>query len=1371
MKSKFTLIALLVAFSTTLFAQNYAGKIFQVGEPSTELEVGKIYLLYNNYSGRFAFEDTDGSLILAKNPTGLSVSSNMGYIFQIESADGGKYNIKTGLGNYIPNPSSSKKATTTTTPPSRALSITQIADAPGHFLISGTISKLVAPADGSAALTGGNGTKLNGVADWSFVNVEMSDVGNLKGRELYDFQMSEDNYIRLFNKRNPNYLTSTSPGEAYGSQKNTDGLSQVWIKEKSGNGYTLLSAETGQYLGEDFGTPKSTATELYFQYSPNNTNQQKDSWCNIASVEDFSGQKCLNLGNDGKTLYKWSYSNDAGSDWGMEIVSDVTEEQIRKHLNASKGWADEIEDGAYYRIVSATYNKDMAEVRGELKSVIRDETNLSQCWQIRKNGEGYTFQNVFSENYVNGSPGTSQFYTVGKASKTFYIAKTNDKWNYTFTITASVNASQGLHTASSQGYHVVHWDKSADASKWAFEKVTLTQEQINEAHKQHNEYLELAKNKSAYQQTLNSLFSDRACTTLKPEIQGLSDEELSEMPGYAELPADIKSMILKIKNNIWQTFTDNTTGYTADYEKFFRIADYKIYSNNSEMSKQTGQSNAYGKLSAPTGIVANSGDIIYIYVDQAKPSECTLQLEMVTTEGVPGDHSTGVCTDLSSGLNIIKAEEQDMLYIFYQLNNVDKYLADYPDIKIHIEGGKLNGYWDATRGMTNNDWKLLQKKLLKDCPHVNLKTENLVFAVNRDELTKACPTEMEGITKIWNTIVVNEERFQGLEDFEGRIRNIWNVFSVNYNYMFASTYGTYYHENTMSSIFNFDTMAKGGGNLWGPSHEMGHNHQSTINMISCTEVSNNLFSNINVWEQGTSDTRGYNVESNFADLANNAPWLDRDIWIKTRLYLQLYFYFHAMKNDTTFYPRLFKELRRDPMIKRGNSSLGREDYLHFAKKCCDIAQADLSEFFESYGFFVPIKNFAVEDYANYVVNTTQADIDAAKAYMQKYPKKLGNIMFINDKVEQKTASPNPDFCAITPADGKRYIYANDNTTGWFQGKDKLGGDLECYDGSPTYNTDGDYFTISDNKVSFKGQGSGWMGHKFYDKETKRLLWATNKQTDTLPLSLRSLSTDSYYVVAAEANGNDVPCPYYKLATSAKRYKHDVYFGTEESKRTWYTNAEGAGEYLPENAIAIFSDLTNTITPEIASTPNVINGKDNTATVININGDLPFYVPFKFTTQDLFFNKVSDGYQALSLPFNVNPEISSSPLFTAVIEGNNLIVTSAESTIYAGNPVITDKPIEFFIQNAELEKGVYSNIEDAYILSSDGKSIITSNATPFTYTFPKQYQVDFATKIDKVVEDYETARQQDGKIYNLAGQRVDNEYKGIVIQNGKKVLIK
>ena len=92
------------------------------------------------------------------------------------------------------------------------------------------------------------------------------------------------------------------------------------------------------------------------------------------------------------------------------------------------------------------------------------------------------------------------------------------------------------------------------------------------------------KNKTKLQTNLNNLFEDKACTTLKADIQALTDEALAGNEDFAALNADMKQMVLKVKNNTWQQFTNKSTGYTADYEKFFRVADYGIYSHDEEMA-------------------------------------------------------------------------------------------------------------------------------------------------------------------------------------------------------------------------------------------------------------------------------------------------------------------------------------------------------------------------------------------------------------------------------------------------------------------------------------------------------------------------------------------------------------------------------------------------------------------------------------------------------------------------------------------------------------------------------------------------------------------------------------------------------------------
>ena len=105
------------------------------------------------------------------------------------------------------------------------------------------------------------------------------------------------------------------------------------------------------------------------------------------------------------------------------------------------------------------------------------------------------------------------------------------------------------------------------------------------------------------------------------------------------------------------------------------------------------------------------------------------------------------------------------------------------------------------------------------------------------------------------------------------------------------------------------------------------------------------------------------------------------IWEQTRMYFQLYLYFHAQGHKPDFYPTLFKVLRKDPMQKRtgpstsvvdgdgntvtSNITYGKADYRHMAKKMCDAAQLDLSELFEVNGMFKPYDKQFIGDYSNY----------------------------------------------------------------------------------------------------------------------------------------------------------------------------------------------------------------------------------------------------------------------------------------------------------------------------------------------------------------------------------------------------------------------
>ncbi len=945
--------------------------------------------------------------------------------------------------------------------------------------------------------------------------------------------------VRIVNRRTATaYLTANTPGTAIATNKvNTAGnLSQIWIIDAKSDGYIVRSANTGEYLNETWESPSSGSTVVYIQSSPNATG-----YFNISSKSDFSGQSCLNKTNSGTGITKWSYSGDSGSDWKIEAATDVDEAAVLENIAAKTGYVSELSEGKYYRFISyyglAMHAPDDA--GGDIKAEELNADDISQYWTLEKSGDRWLIKNLLTQRYINRQTQTSvPFTTTAQANVAFNIESINSKWESLWKIYYPGD-NRGLHDAATQSHNVVLWSHDAAASAWSIQEAEVSQEAIDAARERLAEYEatigkynEIVAKKAALQTALNNLFEDKACTTLKADIAALSDSELAANADFATLTEDMQAMVLKVKNDTWQQYTNTSTGYTAGYEKFFRIADYHVYSHDEEMANASNftMSNPFGRLSGPTGIVANKGDIIYVYVSANPSSYAELYVEDVSTDGVAGNHPTGGLTQLKAGLNLLQFGEQKMLYVLYRVragtSSVYRRLARHNDITVHIEGGALNGYWDATRGMTNADWKLLQQQLLKASPFLNLKTERLVFQMDADLVKAAEPNEMEGLMHIWNTVCANEDRYMGVEDFDGVYNNVWNCFSGASSYMHSTTRGTWYTESTIPTIMNYKTMSTSAGNLWGPSHEIGHNHQGSINVIGTTESSNNLFSNINTFESGILSSRRWYPHQNFDYMLNQTPWLGRDIWMTTGLFFQLYLYFHAAHNDDEFLPNLFRQMRKKPINKwsgsggSGPTSYGRDDYLHLAKMICDVAKADLSELFEAYGMFIPVTKYEVSDYASYTVTTTQADIDAAKKYMQKYEKKLGNIMFIDDRIIKKRADKDNIFGCVPASDG--YTRANDEypylmatTTSPY-----IGGDYEAFapDAKPV--TD-DWYRVSGKNITFQGT-KNYAGHKFYDKDGN-FLWATNKRTAQLPDVITKLGIENVVIMTANYDMTDTVC--------------------------------------------------------------------------------------------------------------------------------------------------------------------------------------------------------------------------------------------------------
>ena len=739
----------------------------------------------------------------------------------------------------------------------------------------------------------------------------------------------------------------------------------------------------------------------------------------------------------------------------------------------------------YYRVVS--YNgKYLTENTSNHTLVCSDlasTANYAQVWKlIPVDATHVRIQNALTDRYIYGA---NQFST----SESFINFSVGEEANDVYTFYAGFE-DFGLHCDNN--HNVVAWYASEAKSKWTIEAVTVDEAALTA---QKNAITEASTD------DLLKVFTTTACTELK---SGYSESDL------AALPATVQALATKINNNTWTTYD----GWTKT-EKDFRIGTYKAYSKHDRWDDIIGTGYVFGRLTNPTGISVTSGDYIQVYVG-AIPSGQAVNLE------VAGQYqSTGTTYALHEGMNVLLMASSGNCFINYEVDNTNNgntpytLLSSYDNVTVHIEGGTVNGFFDLTAGDDNSDWANLQTHLLTGST-VELKTNNLVFHLTTNLVKTACPTQMVELLGEWDNILNMEHSLMGLEAYYGYWNHLLSVTDMSgQDYMHASNYGTYYDVGTISSIMSYDDMFAGGA-LWGPAHENGHVFQKYINMVGQTEVSNNLFSNVAIYNNGHLTSRAANISTTFENMRNNVFWNDRGIWERTHLYFQLYQFFHILGKDADFYPELFKAFRSDPMVHTGNIFISAtDDYLKFYKKCCSVSGYDLTEFFQAYGFFViPTLTsytldagtqdaYHVNDYGDYYLTVTQAEIDAVKAEVAAMNLPKANIIFIEDRI----TAPDATYEGAT-AGTKKTAFSDetDNLIG-------QSGETGQY---TTFSADCSAYTYSVSGTTVTMSGTGAVGFKVYDS-TGNLRGLYNTYTFTLPDGIGS----GYTIKAAGGNGTDV----------------------------------------------------------------------------------------------------------------------------------------------------------------------------------------------------------------------------------------------------------
>ena len=788
----------------------------------------------------------------------------------------------------------------------------------------------------------------------------------------------------------------------------------------------------------------------------------------------------------------------------------------------------QVEDGKIYRIVSAKYGTVMSEspILHTLSCATKGTaTDYHEMWKFNAAGDGkYTIQNVYTQRYIQYETGKNVVWRTGTNLTQFSVAETPGLKGC-YNIDRAAGNNWGMHCDGSS--NIVPWTygtSEISGTEWTFELVNISDEEATAAAIAYQDYAKIIENSADIASKVEALFEDKACTTLKAEYAAKSDAEI--IAALEGVPADLQQAVLKVKNNAWDSVTR---------EKEFRIYDYKPYSNP-EVWANNLFTRPFNRINNPTGIsTSDSKSFIYVFVENI-PEGTTIDLaEMASTKFWGND------TPLHEGLNVIPCANKDgSLYIRYVCETAidGKKLADYPTVKIHIENGYVNGFWSKERGHTNEDWVYMRDNMFKNPTAVQAAGDLTVLNFRTYEFLTECPDNIEGVMRLWDFWNERQNHYMALDKYDEWRNNKQLAMSDDNGFMDASSYRTHYNNNTLSTIVNYDLLIRDAGSSWGPNHEIGHTNQYAFQIVGTSEVSNNALTNFAIFDQGTHVSRGNNMENQILDFENKIPYVVRGegmygskLFSMTRMYFQLFLYFHAAGKDTTFYPRLFEKLRydrlpgwatgsQDVLDENGfylNSVNAAEDQLKFAEACCEVAQMDLSEFFEAWGFFIPMKNAFVGDYGHHWVYLLEEDAKASKARMQQYEKKGGHLMFLEDRVRKSPTKKSP----FSDGTGYRQNYADWNgerigEVGYF------GQWMDYID--ETVKAQGYYYAVSKGKVLIKeaAGASGALGFKLYNAETGELLSYTNKYEMNVPVTAQGATLK---VVAAQADGTDYVVPH------------------------------------------------------------------------------------------------------------------------------------------------------------------------------------------------------------------------------------------------------
>lgn len=465
------------------------------------------------------------------------------------------------------------------------------------------------------------------------------------------------------------------------------------------------------------------------------------------------------------------------------------------------------------------------------------------------------------------------------------------------------------------------------------------------------------------------IFTDATCSELKAGVTQSNIDAIS-IEYYRTLATDL------LNNN---------------YSKEFRVQEYKAWPHPSDFSRNN-RVGTYSLCDNPTGIyAAAAGEKLAVFVGDKQGYDLSLVLKNFDAPGGDGYYNNQTFT-LKEGLNVITTTQPGLFYLFY---HTPEHLTA-PNIKVHIAYGKVNGYFDSQKH-TKADWSRILNAtpykyfdILGKYAHISFETQlfKTNAANNGDELIAA-----------YDSLVHQEREFMGYYKYN---RNPYNRshFTVMYKaYMYSAGNHTAYNINTLDGLTKVEQFKK---TPWGPAHEVGHSNQHTplFKWVGMTECTNNVQSLLiqTSWGNRSRLSKEDKYQAAYEEIvipkkAHCEPVApgSEQVWWKLVPFWQLKLYFHDVLGRNDFYKDIYQECRIRPVPMDDNGYDDGECQLEFVRIVSDVAQMDLTEFFETWGFLKPI-DMEVDDYSKAQLTITEAQSQATKDHMKQYSEKPDMII-------------------------------------------------------------------------------------------------------------------------------------------------------------------------------------------------------------------------------------------------------------------------------------------------------------------------------------------------------------------------------------------